>query len=71
MINTAKLRGRIVESGYSQCSFAKNIKMSEYTLHKKIYNKSAMTLPEAETFAILLGIPDSEFGEYFFYTPVA
>lgn len=67
MINTAKLRGRIVEKGRTIQSLAPKIPCSPYILGKKIANESPMQIEEALNLANELEIPDNEIVEYFFY----
>lgn len=71
MINAAKLKGKIVESETTQEILAKKIGLSETSLNRKINNLSPMTLNEAEAIAQWLGITDDNYGNYFFYKPVA
>lgn len=71
MINSNKLKGRIVEMGLSQSLVANHLNISQPTLSQKINNLREMDLSEAEKLAELLHIPDSEYGSYFFYNPVA
>lgn len=68
MINTAKIRGRIVEKGLTLQSLSKVMNISPYTLGRKISGKSKMTLEEAELLQRFLAIPDGKFEEYFFYS---
>ncbi len=67
LINSAKLRGRIVEKGKTIQSLAPKIPCTPYTLGKKIANETPMQIEEATIIANQLEIPDSEITEYFFY----
>lgn len=67
MINTAKLRSRIVEKGKTIQALAPKISCSRYTLGKKIANEVPMQIEEANTLANELDIPDNEIEDYFFY----
>lgn len=67
MINTAKLRGRIVEKGKTIQTLAPKIPCTPYILGRKIANESPMQIEEATNLANELEIPDSEITEYFFY----
>jgi transcriptional regulator with XRE-family HTH domain len=71
MINSNKLKGRIIEMGLSQSLVANALGISQPTLSQKINNLREMDLSEAEKLADLLRIPDSQYGDYFFYNPVA
>lgn len=67
MINTAKLKGRIVEKGRTIQSLAPKIPCTPYTLGQKIANVKPMQIEEATILANELDIEDSEMVEYFFY----
>lgn len=67
MINTAKLKGRIVEKGKTIQSIAPKIPCTPYTLGQKISNETPMQIEEATTLANELDIQDDEIVEYFFY----
>lgn len=67
MINTLKLKGRIVEKGTTIQSLAHKIPCTPYTLGQKIANEAPMQIEEATTIANELEIPDNEITEYFFY----
>lgn len=66
MINTSKLKGRIVEMKTTIGKIALEMNMSGYTLGRKINNESPMSLDEANQLQRILDIPDSEFKPYFF-----
>ena len=67
MINTAKLKGRIVEKGKTIQSLAPKIPCTPYTLGQKIANETPMHIEEAENIANELDISKDEITEYFFY----
>ena len=66
MVNTNKLKGRIVEQGLTFGSLACIIGVSPSTLGRKIRNLSDMTLEEVERIREALEIPPSRIMEYFF-----
>lgn len=67
MVNTNKLRGRIVEKGMNNIIVAEMMCLSKSTLGKKIRNQADFTLNEAVFLMKLLNIPKSEFFDYFIY----
>lgn len=71
MVNTNKLKGRIVELGYKQSDVASYLNIAQPTLNQKINNIRPMDLDEAERLATFLKISDEEFPEFFLYRPVA
>jgi transcriptional regulator with XRE-family HTH domain len=71
MINTNKLKARIVELGYTQKDGADCIGVAQPTFSQKINNIRPMDVDEADKLAIWLCIPNNEYGDYFFYHPVA
>lgn len=71
MVNTNKLKGRIVEMGFTQADGAKCLEIAQPTFSQKINNVRPMDLDEAEKLAAWLSIPDSEYSVYFFWHPVA
>lgn len=66
MVNTAKIKGRIVEKGKTIQSIAPKIPCTPYTLGQKISNETPMHIEEAETLINELEIPINEIVEYFF-----
>ena len=64
--NHSKLLGRIRECGYTQGQLAKAIGISEFSLSKKLKNKSKFDSAEMLAIGKVLNIPLDEFGEYFF-----
>lgn len=71
MVNTNKLRARIVEQGSTIGRIADKLGISAYTMGRKIAGKTAMTLNEAFALKQLLEISDGEEGDYFFTPKVA
>nr|DAF61726.1 MAG TPA: Protein of unknown function (DUF739) [Siphoviridae sp. ct1yA16] len=67
MINTSKLRGRIVEKGKTIQAIAPKIPCTPYVLGQKIANERPMKIEEATILANELDIGDNEIVEYFFY----
>lgn len=65
MINTAKVKGRIVEKGKTIQSIAPRIPCSPYTLGQKISNETPMNLEEAMILSEELDIKKEEFAEFF------
>lgn len=65
MINTQKIKGRIVEKGKTIQSIAPKIPCSPYTLGQKIANESPMSLEEASVLSEELDITENEFAEFF------
>ncbi|MBC8559695.1 XRE family transcriptional regulator [Fumia xinanensis] len=66
MVNTSKIRGRMVQLGISNNEAASALNLSVAVTVKKLNNLSVLNLAEAETLAALLEISDQAFGEYFF-----
>ncbi len=66
MVNTNKLRGKIVEQGLTFGRLAQMIGVSPSTLGRKIRNVSDMTLEEVELIRDSLNIPPNRIMEYFF-----
>ncbi len=71
MINTQKIKGRMVELKVTQFDLAKEIGCQACTISQKINNKRAMSLDEADVISKLLNIGAEDFGTYFFSHPVA
>lgn len=66
MINSSKIKGKMVEMGINQKDVAKELNLAPPTVSQKINNIRPMDLDEAEALAKMLKIPLSDFGEYFF-----
>ena len=71
MINTLKLKSKMVELGYTQKDIAKLLDIAPATVSQKLNNVRPMTLLEANTLSECLGIGDREFKEYFFVKEIA
>ena len=67
MINTNKLKGRIVELGYKQSDVATFLNIAQPTLNQKINNIRPMDLDEAEKLSQFLNISDEEFPLFFLH----
>lgn len=66
MINTRKIKGRMVEMGITQKDVSIALGLAQPTINQKINNIRPMDLDEAEKLADLLKIPSAEFATYFF-----
>ena len=66
MVNTNKIRGRIMEQGLTIGSLAPLVGVSPSTLGRKIKNNADMTLGEVEAIRDVLKIPPERVMEYFF-----
>ena len=64
--NHSKLLGKMRECGITQEELAKAIGISEYSLSKKLHNKSKFDSVEMLAIGKEMHIPVDEFGEYFF-----
>lgn len=65
MVNTAKLKGRIVEKGKTIQSIALKVHCSPYTLGQKIANETPIKLDEVMVLCDELEIKEKEFAEFF------
>lgn len=57
-MSTNKLKGKIMEAGYSQRSLAKEIGMSKNTLNSKVNGKIPFNTDEIEMICLKLGVSD-------------
>jgi len=71
MVNTLKLKARMVEFGLTQKDISEALKISSPTVSQKINNRRPMYLKEADILADLLKIDVVQFGEYFFSSKIA
>lgn len=71
MVNSNKIRARIVELGLTQKDVARELKLAEATVSQKINNVRPMDLEEAFAIAKILKIADEDFREYFFKSEIA
>lgn len=67
MINSDKLKGRMVEKRVTQKVLSQHLGIAQPTLNQKINNIRPMTLDEVDETAKILCIPLIEFNDYFFY----
>lgn len=65
MVNTQKIKGRIVEKGKTIQSIAPKIPCSPYTLGQKIANVTPINLDEVMVLCDELEITKQEFSEFF------
>lgn len=65
MINSSKIKGRIVEKGKTIQEIAPKIPCSAYTLGQKIANEAPINLSEVEVLMNELDITQNEFAEFF------
>ena len=65
MVNTAKIKGRIVEKGKTIQSIAPKIPCSPFILGRKIANENPMNIDEVMILCDELDIKDNEFAEFF------
>lgn len=66
MVNSAKLRGRIVEKGYKLGTFADALGVSHNTLRKKLIGLREFTAKEIVKVCELLDISRYDMPDYFF-----
>lgn len=71
MINSNKIKGRMVELGITQKDIAKELQIAPPTVSQKINNVRPMDLNEAEILARMLRIGAEDFATYFFAGTVA
>lgn len=65
MVNTQKIKGRIVEKGKTIQSIAPKIPCSPYTLGQKIANETPINLDEVIVLCDELDITEQEFSDFF------
>lgn len=71
MVNTLKLKARIMEFGLNQKDIAKALNIAPSTVSQKLNNVRPMYLKEADLIACLLKIDTEQFGAYFFTQNIA
>ncbi len=71
MVNTRKLKAKLIELGLTQGDLADKLGISTCTVNQKINNVRPLKLSEANKIAKILKIKDWEFKDYFFAEPVA
>jgi lambda repressor-like predicted transcriptional regulator len=65
MVNTARIKSRMRETGHTQKTLSAATGLAQSTLSLKIRNQRPLLLDEAESIAQMLGIQDHDFWEYF------
>lgn len=60
MVNTAKLKARMVLEGYTQRTLAKETKIGVTPLNEKINNKRAFRCDEVDKICLVLKITEAE-----------
>jgi len=65
MVNTSKIKGRMVEMNKTIQSLAPKVGFTPYTLGQQISNKKPMSLETAYVLSEELEIKDNEFAEFF------
>lgn len=60
MVNTRKLKAKILLEGYTQASLAKAANMSKNTVNAKVNGRMDMTLADVDVFCELLNIETPE-----------
>lgn len=71
MVNTLKLKARMVELGLNQKDIARELRLAPSTVSQKINNVRPMYLEEANLLADLLKLNTMQLGEYFFSSNIA
>lgn len=66
MVNTAKLKGKIVESGHNFTTFADNIKMSRPAFRNKLNGRTDFKAGEIERICITANISQADMLTIFF-----
>lgn len=67
MTNSNKLKGRIIEMGYTLSSFSDALSISRPSFRKKVNGLTDFKASEIEKICVLLEIQHSDIGNYFFY----
>lgn len=65
-MNINKLKGAIIEKGYSQRSLAEALGVSKTTINAKINEKTNFNVKEVEELCTLLGLEQERMIEIFF-----
>lgn len=71
MVNTSKMKARMIEFGLTQKDLAKALNIATPTMSQKLNNIRPMYLKEADILADMLKIDTNQFGEYFFTSNIA
>lgn len=67
MVNTLKIKARMVELGLTQKDIATALELATPTVNQKLNNKRPMNLNEANLIANILNIDSFQYLKYFFY----
>lgn len=70
MVDSRKIRAKIIELGLSRSQIAAELNISEHTLHNKISGLTPFKADEAYQLAKMLGVED-DMVPYFFASEVA
>lgn len=65
MVNTTKLKIRMIEKDLTMGEVATNMGCTPYTLGQKMKNRKRLYVDEAEKLSNILDIPITEFADYF------
>ncbi len=65
MINTRKIKARMVEKGKTFQSIAPKVPISAYSLGQQVSNKKAINLDTVQILCEELDITEEEFSEFF------
>ncbi|MTN81029.1 helix-turn-helix domain-containing protein [Turicibacter sanguinis] len=71
MVNSAKIKGRLIELGLTQKEVSRKLGLAQPTFNQKLNNIRVFDLEEAEKLQEILNIPDEQFIDYFFMKSVA
>lgn len=71
MVNTNKLKGRIIEKGYSVATLAKAIGVDKSTFYRKLGGECPFTIQDADRIADVLQLTPDEAVAIFFSQIVA
>lgn len=71
MVNTLKIKARMVELGLTQKDIATALELATPTVNQKLNNKRPMNLNEANLIANILNIDSFQYCEYFFTIKIA
>ena len=66
MVNSNKLRAKIIENGYNNQTLAPHLSITAYTLGQKISNDRTFNLDEANSLQSLLNMTNEEIISIFF-----
>lgn len=64
-MDTSKLKGKMVERGYTQDTLARAIKIDRSTLNRKLKQGDSFTIGEANRLVAVLGLNAEEASEIF------